>query len=253
MSQTNSVSESRLMTVGVSVDAIQSLTVVLTAMAQAIAQRRPWLMTFANPATSIAVKRHPELGPMLDRFDLVAPDGIGMAVAIRLLHHQPAMRISFDTTSLAPDVFYFAKDRRLSVVLIGGLPGVADTARDKLLAAYPGLDIVATFDGYGDLRTKATAIRTLSPDIIIVGMGVLAQEKFLLTMIDQGWIGLGFTCGGYLDHLCASGTNYYPAWIDRYDLRFAYRFWKEPGRLWRRYLIEYPEFLIDMLKALLSR
>jgi N-acetylglucosaminyldiphosphoundecaprenol N-acetyl-beta-D-mannosaminyltransferase len=241
----------RVTAVRVPVDAIQSLDMVAAAMSQAIAQARPWLMTFANPATSVAAKRRPELCEMLQRFDMVAPDGIGMTVAMRALHGQPAMRISFDGTSLAPIVFRLAVDRRLSVVLVGGDPGIAQAARDKIVHAYPGIDVIGTFDGYGDMTATVAAVRALAPSIVIAGMGVLVQERLLLKLVEQEWVGLGFTCGGYLDQLSAKGTDYYPMWIDNYDLRWAYRLVKEPRRLWRRYLVEYPEFGFELAKTLI--
>src|ERR1700712_984810 len=98
-------SMTRINAVGVPVDAIPSLEVITAAMLEAYEARRPWLMSFANPATAVAIKRFPQLRPILERFDLVAPDGSGMAVAMRLLHAHPAMRVSFDDTSLAPVVF----------------------------------------------------------------------------------------------------------------------------------------------------
>jgi N-acetylglucosaminyldiphosphoundecaprenol N-acetyl-beta-D-mannosaminyltransferase len=239
----------RLTTVGIPVDAIESLSVVTDAIAAAVAQHRPWLMTFANPATAIAAKRNPALCAMLEKFDLVGPDGIGMTIAMKVLHQQPALRISFDSTSLAPDVFLFAEGCGLTVVLCGGAPGVAEKARQEILAVYPRLQIVGVFDGFADAKLTQQTILKLAPSIVIAGMGVFVQEMFLLSLVDQGWRGLGFTCGGYLDQLSVAGTDYYPAWVDKHDLRWAYRLVKEPRRLWRRYLVEYPEFGLDLIKA----
>jgi len=91
-----------------------------------------------------------------------------------------------------------------------------------------------------------------NPDIVIAGMGGVKQEKFLLDLVARGWRGVGFTCGGYLDQL-AKRYHYYPRWVDRYNLRFAYRLWQEPSRLWRRYLLEYPLFLTWLGHDLLRR
>jgi N-acetylglucosaminyldiphosphoundecaprenol N-acetyl-beta-D-mannosaminyltransferase len=79
-------------------------------------------------------------------------------------------------------------------------------------------------------------------------MGGIAQEDFLISLADQGWKGCGFTCGGYLDQL-DDGLRYYPGWVDRLNIRFAYRLFREPQRLWRRYLIDYREFCILYLKV----
>jgi N-acetylglucosaminyldiphosphoundecaprenol N-acetyl-beta-D-mannosaminyltransferase len=73
-------------------------------------------------------------------------------------------------------------------------------------------------------------------------MGAPLQERFLLQLADDGWHGIGFTCGGFLDQLI-DGKNYYPAWADRLNIRFLYRLAKEPRRLWRRYLVDYQVFI----------
>ena len=74
----------------------------------------------------------------------------------------------------------------------------------------------------------------------------------LLALVEAGWRGCGFTCGGYLDQL-GGGMRYYPAWVDRANLRFAYRLLREPRRLWRHYLIDYQGFTLLFARPLLMK
>lgn len=245
--------------VGIRVDHITSFEVVFGSITAALRANRPFLMTFANPATAIAARRFPALKTALHAFDMVGPDGIGMVLAMHLLHRHRArpaqrpMRISFDSTSLAPRVFALAAERGYRVALVGGAAQIAKTAASKIRQAHPGIEIVLTADGYCDPKKLAATVIRQQPKIVIVGMGTLMQERFLLHLVAQGWIGLGFTCGGYLDQLAQKGMDYYPAWVDRYELRWAYRLIAEPGRLWRRYLLDYPQFGLLLGGALLRR
>ena len=204
-------------------------------------QVRPLLVTFANPATTV----HAELDPVFARdlleFDLVLPDGLGMCLAIRLLDGLPARRVSFDMTSLAERIFEHACSHDLAMVLVGGAPGVAEQARRRLIEHYPGLRITGALSGFGDRAEMLRQTAALQPDILVCGMGSGRQEAFLLGMKAQGWDGWGFTCGGFLDQLVGQ-LHYYPRWIDRMNLRWAYRLVREPNRLWRRYLIQYSRF-----------
>jgi UDP-N-acetyl-D-mannosaminuronic acid transferase (WecB/TagA/CpsF family) len=68
-------------------------------------------------------------------------------------------------------------------------------------------------------------------------MGAPRQEAFLVALADSGWKGVGFTCGGYFDHL-GEGFHYYPRLIDKFNLRWFYRIAREPRRLGYRNLIE---------------
>ena len=213
--------------------------------------QNPILLTFANPATAKLVRRHAGFRGDLDAFDLVLPDGIGMCMAMRLLHGVRAQRISFDMTSLAPMILEEAQRRGLTVGLAGGDPGIAERARDRLRERFPSLRIVGAADGFGDMAAKAAQVASMQPDIIVCGMGAVRQEAFLLQVAAQGWRGWGFTCGGFLDQL-QQGAEYYPAWVDRANLRWAYRLAREPRRLWRRYVLDYGLFGL-MLCAALAR
>jgi N-acetylglucosaminyldiphosphoundecaprenol N-acetyl-beta-D-mannosaminyltransferase len=213
---------------------------------------KPGLFTFVNPASVVAARRDSDYRQQLIEFDAVLPDGIGMCWAVRLLHGLDAPRISFDTTSLAPEVFRRAQQQELTVALVGGRPGIAELGSRHLKRAFPGLPIVATLHGYGDHARTIHELRSRSPSIVICGMGCGPQEKFLLRLADAGWSGTGFTCGGYLDQL-AHGLHYYPRWIDAANLRWVYRLIKEPRRLARRYGIDYTLFTLQLARALLSR
>lgn len=199
------------------------------------------LVTFANPGVVPLARRSAAFQQSLRAFDIVLPDGIGMCAAMHWLHGLPAKRVSFDTTSLAPALFARARLRNLKIALVGGAPQVAEQARAQILAHFPGVQITVTLDGYGDMAAKASIVREHKPDIVICGMGSGRQEAFLLELKRQGWRGWGFTCGGYFDQL-VGGMTYYPRWIDAANLRWAYRLVREPGRLWRRYFIDYSHF-----------
>ena len=54
------------------------------------------------------------------------------------------------------------------------------------------------------------------------------QEKFLLKVKNAGYLGIGFTCGGFIHQTSRNEIDYYPTWVDKTNLRFVYRMWKEP-------------------------
>jgi exopolysaccharide biosynthesis WecB/TagA/CpsF family protein len=83
-------------------------------------------------------------------------------------------------------------------------------------------------------------IKELNPDIVVCGMGTPLQEQFLVDLQDTGWNGIGYTCGGFL-HQTAGDIQYYPKWVDKYNLRWVYRIYDEPV-LFKRYFGDYPKF-----------
>jgi N-acetylglucosaminyldiphosphoundecaprenol N-acetyl-beta-D-mannosaminyltransferase len=239
----------RTTTQGVRVDAIPALDDVVKLIHTRLHGNNALLMTFVNPGTAVMAQRNPEFARLVEAFDVVAPDGIGMSLAIQWLHKLPAKRISFDATSLAPIVLGMAAKYERTVAVCGGQAGIAEQAAQQLRLRYPTLQIVGTFDGFSDKQRLIEAIHRVQPQIVICGMGSLVQESFLLALLRSGWQGLGFTCGGFLDQL-SNGFTYYPAVIDHLNLRWAYRLAKDPRRLWRRYLLDYPVFAFGLCKAL---
>ncbi len=212
----------------------------------------PEFVTFINPSSWALARSRPEFPDMLRQMTLVLPDGIGVAAACRFLTGLECPRISFDASSLADPFFRTAAEKKATILLVGGAPGVDEQMLDKLQDNWPGLKLTGSMHGYGGLAPKVRSVMDKAPDIVIAGMGGLRQERFLLDLAAAGYTGLAITCGGFFDQYLEN-ARYYPRWIDRWNLRFAWRLFKEPKRLGRRYLIDYRIFIGLVLKAAWSK
>lgn len=232
---------------GLQVHAYVSLSAFLDELDAQIGKRPGLLVTFVNPGSYAASRRMASFKAHLQAFDRVLPDGVGLsAIAARRLG-SPVTRISFDSTSLALPVFQIALEKGLRVALVGGAEGVAQRAAMLLQERYAKLDIVLAMSGHQPKREMLNRTLMIDPDIVVCGMGGGVQEAFLLALRSEGWMGAGFTCGGYLDQL-GEGVQYYPEWVDRLELRWLYRLCREPRRLWRRYIIDYGAFGLRVLQ-----
>lgn len=210
---------------------------------------RPTLVTFVNPNACAIASRSSDFVQLLEAFDWVLCDGIGMVLAARHIWGITLDRAAFDLTSLAGPTCRWLVERRIPLVLVGGQLGVSERAAVRLRELFPGLMVLAAFNGYDNSPREAIEFLKAHEDAAVLSaMGAPDQERFLIRLKATGWKGVGFTCGGFLDQLL-EGVDYYPEWIDRNNLRFLYRLFKEPRRLWRRYLIDYQIFLRRYVKA----
>jgi N-acetylglucosaminyldiphosphoundecaprenol N-acetyl-beta-D-mannosaminyltransferase len=200
------------------------------------------LVTFVNPLAVRLVESDSRYRANLRRMSLVFSDGIVLTWAARRIGRCPMERVSFDSTSIAPSVFRFADEHDRTVALVGGCPGIANAAADRVRQRFPGLRIVAAIDGYRPVDRIISEVMTVDPDVVVCGMGAPRQEALLTALADAGWCGTGFTCGGYLDQLVGR-FDFYPAVINRLNLRWLYRIAREPRRLGYRYLVGYAPFL----------
>jgi N-acetylglucosaminyldiphosphoundecaprenol N-acetyl-beta-D-mannosaminyltransferase len=214
-------------------------------------KKSPHFISFVNPSAWALAKKNSNYLGALNSMSVVLVDGEGVACACRVLLKEKCHRLSFDMSSLADSFFKTAQAEKSSLMLVGGEPGVSDNASAKLRAYYPFLDVAETMHGYGSIQDKIDRIMEKKPDVVIVGMGTPRQEMFLTALRAAGYKGFAITCGGFFDqYLKSQGDRYYPRWIDRWNLRFLYRLYKEPRRLWRRYLIDYQIFCGCALMAL---
>lgn len=201
----------------------------------------PFLVTFVNPLAVKLVGSNAAYRANLHRMDLVFCDGIALVFAARRIAHRSMARISFDSTGIAPSIFDIAQEHGRTIALVGGGGGVAKAAAERIRENFPRLRIVSAVDGY---KPSADLIRTIvdiDPDIVVCGMGAPLQEAFLMALAGAGWSGAGFTCGGYLDHL-VDRFDFYPAIINRLNLRWLYRLAREPRRIGYRIAVDYAPF-----------
>jgi exopolysaccharide biosynthesis WecB/TagA/CpsF family protein len=203
-------------------------------------------VTFMNPYSWL-VNRDRGVAE-LEAFAIYA-DGIALVWLYNLFCRGSIGRYAFDYSSVAQDVFDDARDRRRSVYLVGGPAGVAQAAAAVIEGRHPGLRIAGTRSGFfmSEVQYRETLDEAARADVVVVGMGAPAQEKFVADLWNLGWRGAGYTCGGFLEQIVGTDGDYFPAWANRLQLRWLYRLMREPRRLWKRYLLLYPKFLVLFL------
>lgn len=186
------------------------------------------IYTFLNPVSYLEAIKHREL---FDAFDGIFADGSILVAAIQCLYGKTVTRRSFDMTSLAPIVFKFAEEKGKSIYIIASKSGEINKAVKIFEQKWPLLKIVGFRNGYfsseEEMDKVIEQIRELKPDFLIVGMGIVMQETFLVKVKKANVDCIGFTCGGFVHQTAYNEIQYYPKWIDWMNLRFLYRMYKE--------------------------
>jgi N-acetylglucosaminyldiphosphoundecaprenol N-acetyl-beta-D-mannosaminyltransferase len=194
----------------------------------------------------------PWLREVLNRAEIVFCDGAGVILGARLLGHHIPERITYaDWMWQLAD---FAVERGYSLYFLGAKPGVAQAAADHLLTHYPGLKIVGVQHGYfnqsvGHPENNAVVdhINEARPNILIVGMGMPLQERWLRDNWHCLNTNIALTGGAVFDYLSGE-LQRAPRWMTDNSLEWLGRLLIEPQRLWRRYLVGNPRFLWRVLR-----
>lgn len=194
------------------------------------------IYTFLNPVSYLSALDNKEL---FSKFDGIFADGSLLVSAIKLVYGTSVTRRSFDMTSIAPELLRYAENSGKTVYIVASKQEQVERAVEIFRERYPKLNIAGFRNGYfsseSEMDIEARKIAELNPDFVIVGMGILMQECFLLKVKDAGFKGIGFTCGGFIHQTAKNEIDYYPDWVDRTNLRFVYRMYKEPHTR-KRYL-----------------
>lgn len=202
------------------------------------------LYTFLNPYSYIMARSDLHL---FSRFDRIFFDGVAILKLFSFFGIAKSRRMSFDMTSLAPGVLSCCAREGRSVYFIGSTSEEIAQAVKVFQSAFPGLKVAGYRHGYfqdeEELQAAQSAIRDLDPDVVIAGLGTPLQERFLVGLRGEGWLGTGFTCGGFFHQTAKKGTQYYPTWVNKLHLRWVFRIYDEP-KLVKRYFLQYPYFLL---------
>ena len=160
------------------------------------------IYTFLNPVSYLDAIKHKEL---FTQYDGIFADGGLLVKAVKFFYGKTIQRRSFDMTSLAPVLFDYAQDNGKSIAIVASKQESIEQAVKILIAKYPKLSILYFRNGYFNTNEEKMAtvhkIVLLKPDFLIVGMGIVKQEDFLLKVKDAGYLGVGFTCGGFIHQI----------------------------------------------------
>jgi exopolysaccharide biosynthesis WecB/TagA/CpsF family protein len=210
------------------------------------------LMTYLNPLAYRIPDDFPDYPEHLHQFDLVICDSVGVQKAVQLVYRTTTTVISPDYSGIGREIFAAGAQSGYSLCLVGGRPGITDEAARRISDEYPGYGSITSFDGYGaSLDHARDHILGQAPQMIMIALGMGRQEAYLLDLVKHGWHGVGICVGGVLDKV-ARPELFYPEWSRRINMRFLGRWSQEPGRMTKRYLLDYRRFIASYLKHLIG-
>ncbi len=198
----------------------------------------------------------PGLRDFLNGAEVVFCDGAGVMLAARILGRRIPQRITYaDWIWQLADL---ASSRGFSLYLLGARPGVAQEAAMRLRGRYPDLEVVGVRHGYfdhsaGSAENEAVVeeINASAPDILLVGLGMPLQERWLMENINNLDAGVALTGGAVFDYLSGRLPRG-PRFLIEGGFEWLVRLLVEPRRLWRRYLLGNPLFLLRVLRQRLQ-
>jgi N-acetylglucosaminyldiphosphoundecaprenol N-acetyl-beta-D-mannosaminyltransferase len=180
---------------------------------------------------------------------LVTPDGMPLVWVSRLK--------GFETSRVyGPDLLLACCERFLPQqcrhFFYGAAEGVAERLGTRLSSRFPGLVVAGSFSPPFRALTPeedheiVAMINATEPDIVWVGLSTPKQERWMEEHLERVNAPVLIGVGAAFD-FHAGVKPQAPRWMQRTGLEWLFRMITEPRRLGRRYLVNNPLFVINLL------
>lgn len=188
----------------------------------------------ANPETFMKSESDDEIKALLlDSESVLVPDGIGIVKAARMLDYDIKERIT--GIDIAYKLLEYGNKFKKTIYLFGSKQEVIDDLVKVIERDYSNLEIVGAKNGYEKDKDKVfNDIIKKQPDIVLVALGIPAQEKLIYKHLDKFDKGIFVGVGGSFD-VISGHKKRAPKLFIKLNLEWLYRIMREPSRLKRFY------------------
>lgn len=216
-----------------------------------------WIETWVNNQTScyiIAANVHvvmtgfwqPSYQTIINQASLVTPDGMPLVWAMRWLGVKEQTRV------YGPDLMLACCDRatqeQIPIYLYGSTESTLEKLQHQLQQKFPNLIIAGSHAPPFRPLTEAEEtedrqrIQASGAKIVFVSLGCPKQEQWMARQ--QGKLKAVMIGVGAAFSFHSGEVSQAPRWMMKLGLEWLYRLTQEPQRLWKRYFINNPTFLI---------
>lgn len=183
--------------------------------------------------------------------DHVHIDGMGIVLLGRILGYglKPQQRVTY--LDWIRPLLGEANSRNWRVFYVGMRGSICVQIKEVLGELMPNLKFSSEHWDIEHIQESLIkekvlrAVNLFQPHVLLVGLGMPRQEKWILDNYDQIAANVILPCGAAMDYLVGAVPTP-PRWVGKYGAEWLFRLLSEPRHLWRRYLIE-PWYVLRLL------
>jgi len=213
----------------------------------------PALIVTANVDQTVAYSTMTQVRGLLQKAAMITLDGMPLVWLARRLGVHAERQTGADalvrmTSRSAAEGF--------SVAIVGGSDEAGEAAVARLTQAHPGASVThVRLPSLSSASDPASALAVdelaaLTPSVIFLCLGFPKQEEWYVHWADRLPPGAYIGAGAAVD-FAAGVRKRAPQWAQGIGAEWTWRLVQEPGRLWRRYLVDGWLFLPVLMRSLL--
>lgn len=219
---------------GVNVDSV-TMSQAVENIGVLIKSKKPSLVATANAEMLMLANSDFELKKILNSAAMVTPDGAGTVWAARHLGYDMPERVA------GVDLVTNLLNKNYRFYFFGAAEGVAKKAAEKFK------NVVGVRNGFFNPNDEPQIIADINSkhvDILLVGLGVPKQEKWIFNNLQKLNVPVCIGVGGTFDVL-AGNIKRAPEWMQKAKLEWLFRAMLQPSRAGR--LIALPKFVFKVV------
>ncbi|MDB5929089.1 MAG: glycosyl transferase, WecB/TagA/CpsF family [Polaromonas sp.] len=205
---------------------------------------KPSILAFANAHAMNSVAESASFFEALHTADVVLRDGSGMARLFRMLGLPPGHNLN--GTDLIPELLWQFNGR--SIAFFGTQHPYLERGIRVAGREFSPQSSYISEHGFLDAQTYVALANIHCPELIVLGMGMPRQEETAVILRAS----LGFpcliVCGGAVIDFLGGKTRRAPLWMRGMGMEWLFRLGLEPRRLFHRYVIGNPLFLMRAMR-----
>lgn len=188
--------------------------------------------------------------------NVILPDGISIVWAKQFLSGTKLKKIA------GADLFAWEMQRLNDIkgtcFFLGSTENTLRAIQGRAAKDFPGVKVYTLSPPFTNAFTLAEnaemieVINHVKPDVLFVGMTAPKQEIWAYANKEK-IMATHICCVGAVFDFYAGTVKRAPQWMIKLGLEWLYRLLKEPGRLWKRYLIGNLKFIFLILKEKFSK
>ena len=211
-----------------------------------IRAKRKIAITYANIHTVNLYEDNKDFKEYIKTFDLVYADGVGVYIASRFLNGKFSFKKRINASDFLLILFSEIALQKWKVFLWGDTVSTLIKIKDII----KNVNFCGTRNGYDFENNIAEIIDEInrnSPEILVIGLGPILQEKIISKYKNKLNANIILAVGQGIK-LLAGSKRRGPKIIRIMGLEWFVRLLTEPQRLWKRYLIGIPKFILRISK-----
>ncbi len=203
-----------------------------------------FLITYINQHCFNIYTTNNEYRNLIEDKFVVYADGIGINLVSRFLFGKKYN--NFNATDLNEKIMDSLFKSGIKFFILGG-----NFNKEELDQKFGLLDCFVGYNsGYfleNEFDEISIKIRSLKPEVIIIGMGVPKQEIIAAKLSELVDASLFICVGNFFEFYFGTVKRIPEKYRDK-GIEWIYRLFHEPKRLWKRYIIGIPLFIFRVIK-----